>query len=120
MCGKKIYRPEGPIFVPKQRFFILRGMLREKFSILTRGWSKKLLSSLGVVKKLIGSTRVVRSMPCNMKNLSYIYLSSEAKKLFDRKVRTIHTGARLYTPKHLTISEKEIGLRFLKNITFPQ
>ena len=61
--GKKIYRPEGPIFRPKQRFFTLRDMIRGKFSILTRSVKEKLLSSVEWewARKFIGSTTGVVS-----------------------------------------------------------
>ena len=71
--GKKIYRPKGPIFGPKQRFFILRDMPTEKFSILTREGVRKIIElTRGRGKKIywLHYEWGVLSMPCNIKNIS--------------------------------------------------
>ena len=71
--GKKIYRPKGPIFGPKQRFFILRDMPTGKFSILTREGVRKIIElTRGGGKKIywLHYEWGVLSMPCNIKNIS--------------------------------------------------
>ena len=70
--GKKNYRPEGPVFGPKQRFFYCAACSEGNFRFWLGKVVIKFIELTRGVRKFIGWTRgVVRSMSCNIKKIIY-------------------------------------------------